>query len=205
MNSKFYNLTREKQDRIINAGYYAFSQHSYKKTSMQNIAQLCDISKSLLFHYFRNKKKLYIFLFETAVEFLNKMKENYTQFSSDFFEIIHNEIEVRIKLMKLYPYVYQFVTKVYFEDNPDVYEDILHIKNNLVTLNKMEIISIVDNTKFRNPADVNILYDIIIHMSEGFMAKKLKSQPVDTEEIETESKDLLQNLRKNYYLESELI
>ncbi len=63
MNEKFYFLPIEKQQRIINAGFRVFSQNTYKKSPMQEIADEAGISKSLLFHYFHNKKELYLFFF----------------------------------------------------------------------------------------------------------------------------------------------
>ena len=68
MNDKFYSLPKEKQDRIINAGFRVFSRNSYKKSPVQEIAQEAGISKSLLFFYFRNKKELYLFLWKKVEE-----------------------------------------------------------------------------------------------------------------------------------------
>ncbi len=59
MNERFNNLPKEKQQAIINAGYREFSQNSYKNSPMSEIADAAGICKSLLFHYFRNKKELY--------------------------------------------------------------------------------------------------------------------------------------------------
>ena len=56
MNSKFFALPIEKQRRIINAVYRVFSENSYKKAPMSEIAEEGNISKSLLFHYFTNKR-----------------------------------------------------------------------------------------------------------------------------------------------------
>lgn len=56
MNEKFYSLPVKKQQAIINAGYKVFSQNSYKNSPMSEIAEAAEISKSLLFHYFHNKK-----------------------------------------------------------------------------------------------------------------------------------------------------
>lgn len=64
MNEKFFSLPEEKQQTIINAGYRVFSQNSYKKSPMSEIAAKAGISKSLLFHYFHNKQELYLFLWE---------------------------------------------------------------------------------------------------------------------------------------------
>lgn len=62
MNPKFYDLPLKKQQAILNAGFHVFSQNSYKKSPMREIAETAGISKSLLFHYFQNKKDLYLFL-----------------------------------------------------------------------------------------------------------------------------------------------
>ena len=62
MNEKFFHLPEEKQQRILNAGFRVFSQNSYKRSPMSEIAAEAGISKSLLFFYFRNKKELYLFL-----------------------------------------------------------------------------------------------------------------------------------------------
>lgn len=76
MNEKFFSLPAEKQQAILNAGYRVFSQNSYKKSPMSEIAGEAGISKALLFHYFRNKKELYLFLWEkcaeTTMEYLKK-------------------------------------------------------------------------------------------------------------------------------------
>ena len=64
MNDKFFSLPIEKQEAIVNAGFRVFSQNSYKKSPMSEIADVAGISKSLLFYYFHNKKELYLFLLE---------------------------------------------------------------------------------------------------------------------------------------------
>ena len=66
MNVKFYALPQEKQTAILNAGFHVFSQNSYKKSPVSEIAEAAGISKALLFHYFHNKKELYLFLWDTC-------------------------------------------------------------------------------------------------------------------------------------------
>lgn len=61
MNDKFFLLPEEKQQRILNAAYRVFSQNSYKKSPMSEIAAEAGISKSLLFHYFHNKQEFFGF------------------------------------------------------------------------------------------------------------------------------------------------
>ena len=39
MNPKFYSLPTEKQSAILNAGFHVFSQNTYKKSPMSEIAE----------------------------------------------------------------------------------------------------------------------------------------------------------------------
>lgn len=57
MNGKFFALPQERQEQIINAAYGVFSRNSYKNASMSRLADAGGVSKSLLFHYFLNKKR----------------------------------------------------------------------------------------------------------------------------------------------------
>ena len=68
MNERFFSLPKEKQKAILNAGYRVFSQNSYKNSPMSEIAQAAGISKSLLFHYFHNKKELYLHLWDNCAK-----------------------------------------------------------------------------------------------------------------------------------------
>lgn len=56
MNKRFYQLESQKQMDIINAGIEYFARFEYKKASTEDIAKSAGISKSLLFHYFKNKE-----------------------------------------------------------------------------------------------------------------------------------------------------
>ncbi|MEE0264934.1 MAG: TetR/AcrR family transcriptional regulator [Acutalibacteraceae bacterium] len=85
MNDKFFALPIEKQRRIINAVYRVFSENSYKKAPMSEIAEEGSISKSLLFHYFTNKKDLYMYLWDNACEITTQAIREYKQLDTDDF------------------------------------------------------------------------------------------------------------------------
>ena len=97
VNDKFFKLPLEKQRRIINAAYKVFSENSYKKAPMSEIADESGISKALLFHYFTNKKELYMYLWTDAIEMTRKAVTEYrTLETDDFFEMPASEMTVLI-------------------------------------------------------------------------------------------------------------
>ena len=51
MNGKFFDLNKEKQDRMINAALKVFAINGYRHASTDEIVREAGISKGLLFHY----------------------------------------------------------------------------------------------------------------------------------------------------------
>jgi AcrR family transcriptional regulator len=58
---KFFNLSTEKQQKIVDAALASFGANGYKKTSIRDIAAEAGISKAMIFHYFGTKKQLYLY------------------------------------------------------------------------------------------------------------------------------------------------
>ena len=121
MNEKFFALPKEKQQAIINAGYRVFSQTSYKNSPMSEIARAAGISKSLLFHYFHNKKELFLFLWEecakTTIEFLTKY-DCYCQ--KDLFESMERGMRAKIEIIRLYPDMGNFAIRAFYKKDPEI-------------------------------------------------------------------------------------
>ena len=121
MNERFYALPPEKQQAIINAGYRVFSQNSYKNSPMSEIAAEAGISKSLLFHYFHNKKELYLFLWdkcaETTIEFLTRYG-CYGQ--TELFESMELGMRAKMEIIRLYPDMGNFTIKAFYEKDAGI-------------------------------------------------------------------------------------
>ena len=104
MNEKFYALPREKQQAVINAGFRVFSRNTYKKSPMQEIAGCAGVSKSLLFHYFRNKKELYLFLWDQAAKITLEALTRYGCYEPpDLFEMMERGMRAKLAVMRIYP------------------------------------------------------------------------------------------------------
>ena len=60
--SYFFKNPERKQDRIIQAGMECFGKNGYQGANTDEIAEKAGISKGLLFHYFKNKERFYLYL-----------------------------------------------------------------------------------------------------------------------------------------------
>lgn len=172
MNDKFFKLPLEKQRRIINTAYKVFSENSYKKAPMSEIADESGISKSLLFHYFTNKKELYMYLWANAIEVTKKAVTEYkTLETDDFFEMLKRSLLSKCSLMRDYPHLYAFSLRAYYETAPEIQNSIQENYNNVSKASKMTVFEKIDISKFRKDIDIKTMYAEIFYAVDGYAEK----------------------------------
>ena len=89
MNARFFDLKKEKQDRIINAALKVFALHGYRHASTDDIVREASISKGLLFHYFESKLGVYAFVYEYSVRYMIlEIKACVDRNERDLFELM---------------------------------------------------------------------------------------------------------------------
>lgn len=110
MNENFFNLKKEKQDKIINAALKVFSSNPYQYASTDSIVKEAAISKGLLFHYFVSKIGLYAFLYDYCVRFiLLEMGNSIDKNEKNYFEIIRQILSAQTEAMRIYPCCMMFI------------------------------------------------------------------------------------------------
>lgn len=125
MNEKFFDLKKEKQDRIINAALKVFAENGYKRASTDEIVKEAGISKGLLFHYFISKQGLYEFLFDYSAKYMMLEQSMLaTNKGTDYFEIWLQLLGVRAQVMKNYPYMQLFLTNSVLEQGAELSVDL---------------------------------------------------------------------------------
>lgn len=116
MNEKFFDLKRDKQDRIINAGLKVFAKHGYRHATTDDIVKEAGISKGLLFHYFTNKVGVYVFLMNYSVRFLLlELSRTVKTDTENYFELLKQMESGKLAVLKNYPYMQAFLDKAFEE------------------------------------------------------------------------------------------
>ncbi|MCH4191898.1 MAG: TetR/AcrR family transcriptional regulator [Butyrivibrio sp.] len=113
MNEKFFDLKKEKQDRMINASLKAFALGGYLHASTDDIVRDAGISKGLLFHYFGSKLGLYSFLYDYSVRFFTlEVDSEIDRNESNLFALYRQFLTARASSMRQYPYMQRFLLSV---------------------------------------------------------------------------------------------
>lgn len=192
MNDKFFALPREKQDRIINAGFRVFSRNSYKKSPVQEIAQEAGISKSLLFFYFRNKKELYLYLWQRVEELvLETLDKSDIARTKDIFDMMYQSLTIKIKLLKDYPDIMNFSVKAYYEDDPDVRDDIRKRVNPYTNLTTNKRMLPLEPKDFKEGLDLGKMYREIYMASEGYLWQVSQQRNIDVNKVTKDYKEMV--------------
>lgn len=200
MNESYYKLPKCRQDRLINAGYKIFGTFPYRKASMASLAEEAGISKSLLFYYFKNKKEYYLFLFSTALQFLNEhLAVDLHGQRADLFELVDQTIEMRMKLLRSYPYIFRFTANAYYEKTQELLPEIEQRKKLMMQLGKKELIKIIRLDLFQDPDDAGDLIDIILSAAEGCMRGREDLDFRKIQQVIPEYRRMMASLKAHYY------
>jgi len=117
MNSKFFDLKKEKQDRMINAALKLFALQGYRHASTDDIVKEAAISKGLLFHYFKSKLGVYTFIYDYSVRYMNlELKSNVDPNEKDMFTLLKQVECAHMHALWGYPYMQQFLNRSMSED-----------------------------------------------------------------------------------------
>lgn len=203
MNEKFFELPEEKQKRIINAGFHVFAENSYKKSPVSEIAEAAGISKSLLFFYFRNKKELYLFLWKKTEELVQSALAGASfDPDEDIFERMYESLTVKASLLSEYPDIFRFSLKAYYEQDPEVKDEIRRVVEPYTALETNRVMPSFDPKDFKDGLNLKLMYQDVYLASEGYLWRMSQKKNAD---LETVLKDLreMTDFWKKTYLKSE--
>lgn len=201
MNEKFFDLKKEKQDRMINAALKIFALNGYKHASTDDIVAEAAISKGLLFHYFTNKLGLYTFLYDYSNRFMAlELSTHVTKDEDDFFVLLEKIESAKIQVLKNYPYMQMFMDSI---DAENVKEALLATEEKKGTLAQAreEILSRADLSRFRREADVEKLKTMIGYTIRGLMEKHFLENSFHPDMLSAEIGAYLGMLKKLTYIE----
>ena len=192
LNEKFYNLPDEKQQRIIEAGFRVFSENSYKKSPMSEIADAAGISKSLLFHYFQNKKDLYMFLWDKGAEITLKYLNEYKCYEpADLFEMMERGMKAKFKIMEKYPHMAAFTIKAFYEKDPQINAEIRKSYSKYFDRKAAKSLSALNPDAFVEGLDLQMMYREMYWAAEGYLWEMLQKGEPDAAQMEKDFKQLL--------------
>lgn len=199
MNEKFFQLPIEKQQRIMNAGWRVFSQNSYKKSPMSEIAGAAGISKALLFHYFANKRELYLFLWDKCAEITMEYLTRFQCYEQeDLFDAMYRGMQAKLHLMKEHPDMGLFAVKAFYEKEEEICTAIKESYHRYFDLKADKTLKRLDPEQFVPGLNLKMMYREMYWASEGYLWEMLQHGELDVERMESDFMELLEFWKSIY-------
>ncbi|AXF57509.1 TetR/AcrR family transcriptional regulator [Salicibibacter kimchii] len=210
MNEAFKNLDETKKNRIRNAALQAFAENGYEQASTNTIIKNAGIGKGMLFHYFNNKKDLYEYLIDYALnviwyEYIVLIDMN----ESDFIKRLKDIAGIKAAYFDKYPNVNNFIGTVLFNDEEQLPEELKTRLANFREIGNELFYKNIDKNLFRDDVDVEKAFNLIRWAIEGYQNeliqqfKGTKIANVDLQPYWDEFYEYLDVLKTSFYKDRE--
>ncbi len=177
MNSKFFDVRKDKQDAIINAALHTFAVKGYKDASTDVIVKEAGISKGLLFHYFTSKQGLYDFICDYSTKYMileltRSVKKN----QKDLFELMAQISQGRVRVMRNYPYMYTFLQSLRAENDPEAREVMGSCIEDMDRTYR-NFYDVLDAKRLVQPDQLARVISVIEWVCDGYLKESAASEP----------------------------
>ena len=207
MYNNFDKLNEDKKNKIIQASIKEFALKGYAAASTNNIVNEADISKGALFNYFTNKKNLYLYVTDYAIEYyVNYMIDKIKINNPDIFQRVLEWQELKISISSENPIVYKFFASVFMNTPEELKYEIEERYKKINEQSKHLILSDVDLSLFRDDIDKQKALELILMSLNGISENAIASNKSlddfgydDRIQFFTKLKEYLAILRKVFY------
>jgi len=180
------NKEFKNKEKLLEAALDEFGTHSYREASLNSIIKKAGVSKGSFYFNFKNKKSLYLYLFEVVgkikIEFFNKHSTTNKDFAiRDIFELIKLQARLGMEFSAKFTKYYHLWLRFWKEEDRKIQEMIFKKFNNeFHQIIRPLIKKSIENGEFREDFDEDSLTRIISH----FLINFNDIFPVDSKKVE---------------------
>lgn len=188
MYENFEKISEEKKNRIIRAALKEFAVKGYEEASTNNIVKEAGISKGMIFHYFENKKNLYLYILDYCAElYFEKTKEICEKSHNSAFEKFNQLLEERTGWLKGEMYLGIIISNALLCNLPNELQAIATEKTqSLIERMKKVMLNNIDTSDFNKNVDLNKVFDMFSFIFQALTMRYLKKYSFIQSELKEE-------------------
>ena len=181
----FFNLSKAKQERIINSGVNEFSKRTFEEAKLSNIIRESNIPRGSFYQYFFNKKDLYLHIFEIIKN--KKMKSLKDLLTNEqeipFLELFRLLYAQGVKFSIDNP-KYVEIFKIFISSKGPLYDELM---GDSAKIQKQYYIGYIESDKekgiIRANVDSQILAELVIHLTTNIAIEEFTTGEINYEEL----------------------
>ena len=175
-----------------------------RETPFLSAVLASGISKALLFHYFHNKKELYLFLWDKCAETTIETMSRYDCYGQTLlFEAMERGMRAKMEIIRRYPDMGVFTIRAFYEKDEEICAAIQESYHRYFNLKADQTRLNLDPAQFVPGVDVAMMYREMYWASEGYLWEKVQQgRAMDIDQMEKDFMELLK-FWKSVYLRKE--
>lgn len=190
-------IPEDKRDKIIYSAIQEFANKGYENASTNKIVEAAGISKGILFHYFKNKKGLYIFLIKYTIPLLYDEFFKIAEINEDdIFERLIKWNIVKFNLMEKYPDIFKLLTDAFLDTPSEVKDELMPILLEYQKFGYDAVFKDIDLSNFKNEFEVKDMLQIISWVFEGYANQYIKEHKNEKGTIALDKNIIINDMKK---------
>lgn len=173
----FFNLPEEKQKRILETALEEFSAKGYEGASINLIVSRLSIAKGSIYQYFTDKKSLFLYIFDYAVELVRKSLKQVKSETENapVFERIKKSLLTGIDFIERHPLIFRIYLKMMFEREAPFRQELLQ-RIRLFSSEYLTSLLLEGREKGEIRADVDL--EVMVFLLDAVMDRFLQAYAV---------------------------
>lgn len=193
------DTSNEMVKKIIKTSFEVFSKNEYKKASTNMIVQKAQISRGILYHYFKDKEALFDYLsFYSLQKGINEVNQYIDWDNSDIIKRMSELTKYRLDVIAEYPYMIEFGEK--YKEHIFKYADAGELRSWREKIFNYN----VDYTLFKDELEIEKVLHIVKWTFRGLYKNLLEKADVNPSEtdilsLKDECNSYYKILKNNFY------
>lgn len=187
------------REKILESCLSIFARHGYKNTSTELLAESAGISKALIFHHFKSKKKLYFTLLEYCFEKIKtELPVSDVLEYHDLFEAIEQIGQIKLNYYRKHPDEYKLVCEVFYATPVDLKKDIEEKYGHVIASKDKMWEQLFEKVPLREGVNRKQAFELIMVIAKHFENKFL-TEIIDIDAIDDEhAQNLIDEMNRFY-------
>lgn len=200
---QFFNLPLEKQTGILDCCLEEFAFHGFDAASTNRIVERAEISKGVLFKYFKDKESLFLYVCESALNHMVRSLpiESVGQFD-DLFSFLKIITVQKITLYKQHPMMYRLFLRITRNPDHPVYSKIAEEATVITNEYLSDVVKMLRSDKLKPGLNWEQTLTAVLWVLSGLQSKYLKLVPeaADDEQFDSLCEQLLLEMDQYFML-----
>lgn len=163
---------------IIDAAMICFAKNGYTKTTTAAICQQANVSKGLLFHYFSNKKALYLFCIQAAIDDYVQIIDKIDVSNLSFTQTITTFSQIKIEYFLKHTTRYEVLVSATLTPDPEIKLEVDKLINNYIAASLKILELMMKKMQLKPKIDPSKVLQIILSLTTN-LEKKYQKELLD--------------------------